>query len=109
MAIYATYLLHICTLLQGLRDSVYYLCTYMWMLGMFCVFMAIFACFGALIGLKIFTLTDWSLQLVFYFIWGNVLTANSFYMAVWMNSTRPAGEMRLPLSGTLTRGYLLQI
>ena len=41
---------------------VYYLVTYMWQLSVYIVFMAVFAIFGSVIGLKMFTKNSWGVQ-----------------------------------------------
>ncbi len=48
--------------MQGLRDSAYYVVTYIWQLGLYVLFMGIFVLFGSLIGLKIFLKNSWSVQ-----------------------------------------------
>ncbi len=81
---------------QGLQDGAYYLVQYAWMVGMYCLFMAIFVLFGSLLGLKIFLRNSATLQLVFYFIWGNTLASWSLYFASMMDQTRVAGAMAGP-------------
>lgn len=76
--------------MQGLRDGAYYAVTYIWMMSLYCVFIAIFVAFGSAIGLKIFTLNDYSIQLVFYVLWGSVLSGFSFYFSAWQKEARPA-------------------
>lgn len=49
---------------QGLRDSVYYLVQYVWMVSMYCLFMAIFVLFGSLLGLSIFTQNSYTVQVI---------------------------------------------
>lgn len=78
--------------MQGLRDGVYFGVQYTWMYLTYCVFMCVFVLFGSLIGLKIFTLNSLSVQVVFYAIWGFLLTSWSFYFASLMSEARPAGE-----------------
>lgn len=76
--------------MQGLRDEAYYVVQYIWMVAMYCVFMVVFVGFGSAIGLKIFTLNSYGVQFVFYFAWGNVLSAFSFYFAAWQRESRTA-------------------
>lgn len=76
--------------MQGLGEGVYYVVNYLWMLGMYLLFTAVFVGFGSAIGLKIFTLNSYSVQFVFYFLWGNVLAGFSFYFAAWQREARPA-------------------
>ena len=81
--------------MQGLRDGVYFGVQYTWMYFTYCAFMCVFVLFGNLIGLKIFTLNSLSVQVVFYAIWGFLLTSWSFYFASLMSEARPAGELSL--------------
>lgn len=76
--------------MQGLREGVYYIVQYCWMVAMYCVFAGTFVAVGSGIGLKIFTLNNYGVQLLFYFLWGNAAAAFSFYFASWMKETRPA-------------------
>lgn len=76
--------------MQGLNDAAYYLVQYLWMVLLYCVFMTIFVIFGSLIGLKIFTLNSYSLQFVFYFLWGNLLASFSFYCSSFGAEARSA-------------------
>lgn len=76
--------------MQGLKDGAYYAVQYVWMVLLYCLFMAIFVIFGSLIGLKIFTLNSYSVQFVCYFLWGNLLASLSFYSSAWNATARPA-------------------
>ena len=76
--------------MQGLGEGAYYFVQYVWMVGMYCVFAAIFVAVGSGIGLKIFTLNSYGVQFVFYFLWGNLLASFSFYFGAWMKEARPA-------------------
>ncbi len=76
--------------MQGLGDGAYYVVHYLWMVGMYCVFAAIFVAVGSGIGLKIFTLNSYSVQIVFYLLWGNLLASYSFFFASVMKEARPA-------------------
>lgn len=76
--------------MQGLGEGAYYFVQYVWMVGMYCLFAAIFVAVGSGIGLKIFTLNSYGVQLVFYFLWGNQLASFSFYFSSWMKEARPA-------------------
>jgi ABC-type multidrug transport system ATPase subunit len=76
--------------MQGLGDAPYYAVQYLWMVGMYCVFAAIFVAVGSGIGLKIFTLNSYGVQIVFYLLWGNLLASFSFFFAAVMKEARPA-------------------
>ena len=45
-----------------LLRRVFYLVTYMWQMSVYIVFMAVFAIFGSAIGLKMFTMNSWGVQ-----------------------------------------------
>ncbi len=45
-----------------MSDPVYYLVMWAWNLLLYCAFVFVFCVFGGLIGLKIFTLNSYSLQ-----------------------------------------------
>lgn len=51
---------------QGLSDSVYHAVNYAWHLLLYCAFVAVFCIFGGLIGLKLFTLNSYSLQVMLH-------------------------------------------
>ncbi|DBA88861.1 TPA: hypothetical protein ACH3X2_000106 [Trebouxia sp. C0005] len=76
--------------MQGLPDRVYYLVTYMWQMSVYIVFMAVFAIFGSAIGLKMFTKNSWGVQIMLYFLWGNVLCAGSLSFSAICRQARPA-------------------
>jgi ABC-type multidrug transport system ATPase subunit len=76
--------------MQGLGEGPYYAVHYAWMVSMYCVFAAIFVAVGSGIGLKIFTLNSYGVQIVFYLLWGNLLASFSFFFAAVMKEARPA-------------------
>ena len=41
---------------------VFYLVTYIWQMGVYIIFMLVFAIFGSAIGLKMFTRNSWGVQ-----------------------------------------------
>lgn len=47
---------------QGLGDGPFYFVMYCWAFALYCAFVAVFCTFGGLIGLRIFTLNSYSLQ-----------------------------------------------
>lgn len=76
--------------MQGLRETAYYVVQYIWMLTLYLAFTVVFISFGSLIGLKFFILNSYTLQLTFYFLWGNLLTGFSFFFASWCSEARSA-------------------
>lgn len=53
---------HVPRWVQGLREEAYYLVQYVWMVALYCLFMFIFVLFGSLLGLKLFLLNSYSVQ-----------------------------------------------
>ncbi|KAL4428467.1 hypothetical protein ABPG75_002556 [Micractinium tetrahymenae] len=76
--------------MQGLSDAAFYFVMYAWAYAVYCAFVAVFCTFGGLIGLRIFTLNSYSLQAVFYLLWGLCLTSWSFYFSALWEEARPA-------------------
>jgi len=76
--------------MQGLREGVYYAVQYIWMISLYTAFILVFVAFGSAIGLRIFTLNSYSVQFVFYALWGNLLVSFSFFFAAWQREARPA-------------------
>ncbi|PRW44292.1 ABC transporter A family member 7-like isoform A [Chlorella sorokiniana] len=76
--------------MQGLSDGPYYFVMWGWHLLLYCAFVMVFCIFGGLIGLKIFTLNSYSLQAVFYFVWGLSVTSWTFYFSSLWKEARPA-------------------
>eukprot|EP00887_Chlorella_sp_A99_P001140 scaffold14.g1140.t1 len=75
---------------QGLRDSAYYTVTYAWQLGLYVLLVAVFALCGGLIDLKMFTLNSYSVQAVFYFCWGLLLSSWSLHIGAFSRDARTA-------------------
>lgn len=61
--------------MQGMHDLPYYYVQYSWASMLFTAFMGVFAAGGYALQLTVFTKTEWSLQLIIYALWGNVLVA----------------------------------
>ncbi|RMZ55080.1 hypothetical protein APUTEX25_005706, partial [Auxenochlorella protothecoides] len=76
--------------LCGLRDGVYFAVQYIWMVLLYCIFMGVFVLVGGGIGLKIFTMNSYSVQAVFYLIWGNLLASWSLYFSSLSRNARSA-------------------
>uniref|UniRef100_A0A1D1ZSY0 ABC transporter domain-containing protein n=1 Tax=Auxenochlorella protothecoides TaxID=3075 RepID=A0A1D1ZSY0_AUXPR len=76
--------------MQGLRDGVYFAVQYIWMVLLYCIFMGVFVLVGGGIGLKIFTMNSYSVQAVFYLIWGNLLASWSLYFSSLSRNARSA-------------------
>lgn len=75
---------------QGLRDPPYLAATWLWQMAVYCGFLAVLLGAGTALGLKIFTLNDYGVQLVFYLLWGNLQVAWAYYISAVMSSTQAA-------------------
>lgn len=49
----------------GCECRVFYLVTYIWQMGVYILFMVVFAVFGSAIGLKMFTKNSWGVQVCY--------------------------------------------
>lgn len=66
--------------MHGLGDSAYWAIQYAWFIAVYALYMVVLVAFGSAIGLHFFRATDYSLQLVFYLLWGNCLVAFAFWV-----------------------------
>ena len=53
---------HLITEESNCECRVFYLVTYLWQMGVYIIFMLVFAIFGSAIGLKMFTKNSWGVQ-----------------------------------------------
>ncbi|KAL8130675.1 hypothetical protein V2J09_019830 [Rumex salicifolius] len=67
--------------MHGLGDGPYWLISYAYFLALSSIYMLCFVTFGSLIGLKIFTMNDYSIQFVFFFIYINLQISFAFLLA----------------------------
>ncbi|KAF5957628.1 hypothetical protein HYC85_004853 [Camellia sinensis] len=67
--------------MHGLGDGPYWMITYAYFLVISLAYMLCFVVFGSVIGLKFFTLNDYSIQFVFYFIYINLQISLAFLVA----------------------------
>ncbi|KAL8139103.1 hypothetical protein V2J09_005104 [Rumex salicifolius] len=67
--------------MHGLGDGPYWLISYSYFLALSAAYMLFFVIFGSLIGLKIFTTNDFSIQFVFYFLFMNLQISLAFLLA----------------------------
>lgn len=67
--------------MHGLGDGPYWLISYAYFLALSVIYMLCFVIFGSLIGLKIFTTNDYSIQFVFFFIYINLQISFAFLLA----------------------------
>ncbi|TXG50444.1 hypothetical protein EZV62_022968 [Acer yangbiense] len=96
--------------MHGLGDGPYWMISYAYFLTISSIYMLCFVVFGAGIGLKIFTLNDYSIQFVFYFIYINLQISLAFLVSALFSSVKTAAVIAYILVfGTgLLGGYLFQ-
>ena len=76
--------------MHGLGDSAYWIIQYSWFLFIYCVYIAVLLLVGSAINLKFFRLTNYGLQILFFFVWGNTLIAFAFLASVFFRSAKTA-------------------
>lgn len=96
--------------MHGLGDGPYWMISYGYFLLISFIYMLVFVVFGSLIGLKFFTLNDYSIQFVFYFIFINLQISLAFQVAALFSSVSTATVVGYILVfGTgLLGGFLFQ-
>ncbi|KAI9174610.1 hypothetical protein LWI28_020100 [Acer negundo] len=96
--------------MHGLGDGPYWMISYAYFLTISSIYMLCFVVFGAGIGLKIFTLNDYSIQFVFYFIYINLQISLAFLVSALFSSVKTAAVLAyIIVFGTgLLGGYLFQ-
>ncbi|KAH9623722.1 hypothetical protein KSS87_006304 [Heliosperma pusillum] len=96
--------------MHGLGDGPYWTISYAYFLAISVIYMICFVIFGSLIGLKIFTSNDYSIQFVFYFLYINLQIAVAFLVAPLFSnvlSARAVGYL-LTFGTGLLGGFLFQ-
>ncbi|KAK7330379.1 hypothetical protein VNO77_24573 [Canavalia gladiata] len=76
--------------MHGLGDGPYWMISYIYFLALSVFYMLCFVIFGSLLGLKFFTLNDYSIQFVFYFIYINLQIALAFLVASIFSNVKTA-------------------
>ncbi|KAL7618740.1 hypothetical protein Lser_V15G00407 [Lactuca serriola] len=76
--------------MHGLGDGPYWMISYTYFLAISLVYMLCFVVFGSVIGLKLFTLNDYSIQFVFYFIYINLQISLAFLVAALFSNVKTA-------------------
>ncbi|XP_010931477.1 ABC transporter A family member 7 isoform X1 [Elaeis guineensis] len=90
--------------MHGLKDGPYWVISYAYFFSLSAVYMICFVIFGSVIGLKFFTLNDYSIQFVFYAIYVNLQIVTAFLMAAFFSSVKTAtviGHIYVFASGLL--------
>nr|GMC74269.1 ABC transporter A family member 7-like [Ipomoea batatas] len=96
--------------MHGLGDGPYWLISYAYFLAISSMYMLCFVIFGSLIGLKFFTLNDYSIQLVFYLIYINLQISLAFLVAALFNNVKTAAVVGyvMVFGSGLLGAYLFQ-
>ncbi|KAL2646002.1 hypothetical protein AAZV13_05G025600 [Glycine max] len=96
--------------MHGLGDGPYWMISYGYFLAISIIYMLCFVIFGSLLGLKIFTINDYSIQFVFYFIYINLQIALAFLVAsIFSNVKTATVTAYIGVFGTgLLAGFLFQ-
>ncbi|PKI78008.1 hypothetical protein CRG98_001628 [Punica granatum] len=96
--------------MHGLGDGPYWLISYAYFLTISALYMLCFVIFGSVIGLKFFTLNDYSIQFVFYLIYINLQIALAFLAAAFFSNVKTATVVGyIVVFGTgLLGGFLFQ-
>ncbi|XWS51101.1 hypothetical protein CRYUN_Cryun12cG0147500 [Craigia yunnanensis] len=96
--------------MHGLGDGPYWMISYAYFLVISLLYMLCFVIFGSVIGLKFFTLNDYSIQFVFYFIYINLQVSLAFLVAAMFSNVKAASVIGyIFVFGTgLLGGFLFQ-
>ncbi|KAH7857513.1 hypothetical protein Vadar_013552 [Vaccinium darrowii] len=96
--------------MHGLGDGPYWMISYAYFLALSLAYMLCFVIFGSVIGLKFFTLNDYSIQFVFYFLYINLQIALAFLVASVFSTVKTAAVVGyIVVFGTgLLGGFLFQ-
>ncbi|CAI9266698.1 unnamed protein product [Lactuca saligna] len=76
--------------MHGLGDGPYWMISYAYFLAISLVYMFCFVVFGSVVGLKFFTLNDYSIQFVFFFIYINLQISLAFLAAALFSNVKTA-------------------
>ncbi|WJX89981.1 Phospholipid-transporting ATPase abca7 [Trifolium repens] len=100
--------------MHGLGDGPYWMITYGYFLVLSVIYMLCFVIFGSVLGLKFFTLNDYSIQFVFYFIYINLQISLAFLLSSVFSNVKTAtvsayiGVFGTGLLGGFLFDYFLQ-
>ncbi|KAI7995782.1 ABC transporter A family member 6 [Camellia lanceoleosa] len=96
--------------MHGLGDDPYWMITYAYFLVIYLAYMLCFVLFGSVIGLKFFTLNDYNIQFVFYFIYINLQISLAFLVASIFANVKTAAvvEYIIVFESELLGGFLFQ-
>ncbi|XP_024973039.1 ABC transporter A family member 7-like isoform X1 [Cynara cardunculus var. scolymus] len=96
--------------MHGLGDGPYWMISYTYFLAISLVYMFCFVVFGSVVGLKFFTLNDYSIQFVFYVIYVNLQISLAFLVAALFSNVKTAAVVGyITVFGTgLLGGFFFQ-
>ncbi|PON57305.1 ABC transporter A, ABCA [Parasponia andersonii] len=96
--------------MHGLGDGPYWMISYAYFLTVSLIYTLCFVIFGSVVGLKFFTLNDYSIQFVFYFIYINLQISLAFLAAAMFSNVKTATVIGyICVFGTgLLGGFLFQ-
>lgn len=96
--------------MHGLGDGPYWMISYAYFLLISLIYMLCFVIFGSVIGLKFFTMNDYSIQFVLYFIYINLQISVAFLVATMFSNVKTAAVVGyICVFGTgLLGGFLFQ-
>ncbi|THG22876.1 hypothetical protein TEA_011098 [Camellia sinensis var. sinensis] len=96
--------------MHGLGDGPYWTISYAYFLVISSAYMLCFVIFGSVIGLKFFTLNDYSIQFVFYFIYINLQISLAFLIASVFSNVKTAAAVAyfIVFRSGLLGGFLFQ-
>ncbi|XP_068306130.1 ABC transporter A family member 7-like isoform X2 [Pyrus communis] len=96
--------------MHGLGDGPYWMISYTYFFTISSIYMLCFVIFGSGIGLKFFSMNDYSIQFVFYFIYINLQISLAFLVAALFSDVKTAAVIGyIFVFGTgLLGGFLFQ-
>ncbi|CAK7322852.1 unnamed protein product [Dovyalis caffra] len=96
--------------MHGLGDGPYWMISYMYFLAISSLYMFVFVIFGSIVGLKFFTLNDYLIQFVFYFLYINLQISLAFLVSAFFSNIKTATVVGyICVFGTgLLGGFLFQ-
>ncbi|KAK4799709.1 hypothetical protein SAY86_025074 [Trapa natans] len=96
--------------MHGLGDGPYWLISYAYFLAISALYMLCFVVFGSVIGLKFFTMNDYSIQFVFYLIFINLQISLAFLAAAFFSNVKTAAVVShiCAFGSGLLGGFLFQ-
>ncbi|XP_024438418.2 ABC transporter A family member 7 isoform X2 [Populus trichocarpa] len=78
--------------MHGLGDGPYWMISYMYFLAISALYMFVFVAFGSIVGLKFFTLNDYFIQFLFYFLYINLQISLAFLVSAFFSNVKTATE-----------------